>query len=115
MTGVRAISLFRLPIAEGRRKGSPRSIKYTGYAYEARWQVGRVDEALTSYERAFAAEPSYADGLHNVALLLMRKCQFSAAAKLLDWLVSTSESNSGEARRLAHLCRLELKQELARK
>ena len=78
-------------------------------------KVGRDDEALTSYERAFAVEPSYADALHNAALLLMRKRQFSAAVKLLDQLVSTSQSNSGEARRLAHLCRLELKQESARR
>ena len=60
-------------------------------------KIGRKDEALTSYERAFAAEPSYADALHNAALLLMRKRQFSAAVKLLDQLVSTSHSNSGEA------------------
>ena len=78
-------------------------------------KIGREDEALTSYERAFAVEPSYADALHNAALLLMRKRQFSAAVKLLDQLVSTSQSNSGEARRLAHLCRLELKQESARR
>jgi len=77
--------------------------------------VGRDDEALTSYERAFAVEPSYADALHNAALLLMRKRQFSAAAKLLDQLVATSQSTSGEARRLAHLCRLELKQQSARR
>jgi len=77
--------------------------------------VGRDDEALTSYERAFAVEPSYADALHNAALLLMRRRQFSAALKLLDQLVSTKEPNSGEARRLAHLCRLELKQESARR
>jgi tetratricopeptide (TPR) repeat protein len=78
-------------------------------------KFGRVDEALTSYEKAFAAEPSYADALHNAALLLMRKRQFSGAVKLLDQLVSTSHSSSGEARRLAHLCRLELKQESARR
>ncbi len=78
-------------------------------------KVGRVDEALTSYEKAFAVEPSYADALHNAALLLMRKRQFSSAVKLLDQLVSTSQSNSAEARRLAHLCRLELKQASARK
>ncbi len=78
-------------------------------------KIGREDEALKSYERAFAVEPSYADALHNAALLLMRKRQFSAAVKLLDQLVATSQSTSGEARRLAHLCRLELKQESARR
>ena len=73
-------------------------------------KVGREDEALTSYEKAFAVEPSYADALHNAALLLMRKRQFSAAVKLLDKLVATSQGGAGEANRLAHLCRLELKQ-----
>jgi tetratricopeptide (TPR) repeat protein len=78
-------------------------------------KVGRVDEALMSYERAFAVEPSYADALHNAALLLMRRRKFSAALKLLDRLVTTSQSSAGEAKRLAHLCRLELKQEQARR
>src|SRR5271165_7197539 len=78
-------------------------------------KIGRDDEALLSYEKAFAMEPSYADALHNAALLLMRKRQFSAAVKLLDQLVSTSQSTSGEARRLAHLCRLELKQGVGKK
>jgi len=78
-------------------------------------KIRREDDALTSYERAFAAEPSYTDALHNAALLLMRKREFSAALKLLDRLVATSRSTSGEARRLAHFCRLELKQESARR
>ena len=74
-------------------------------------KVGRVDEALSSYERAFAVEPTYADALHNAALLLMRRRDFSAAMKLLDQLASSRQGNSSEARRLGHLCRLELKQE----
>jgi tetratricopeptide (TPR) repeat protein len=78
-------------------------------------KVGRVDEALSSYERAFAVEPSYADALHNAALLLMRRREFSAALKLLEQLVRTSQSGAGEARRLAHLCRLEVKQESTRR
>jgi tetratricopeptide (TPR) repeat protein len=78
-------------------------------------KVGRVDEALSSYERAFAVEPSYADALHNAALLLMRKRRFSAALKLLEQLATTSQSSVGETRRLAHLCRLELKQEQERR
>jgi tetratricopeptide (TPR) repeat protein len=77
-------------------------------------KVGRVDEALSSYERAFGVEPTYADALHNAALLLMRKRRFSAALKLLDRLVTTTQSSAGEAKRLAHLCRLELKQASAR-
>ena len=75
---------------------------------------GRVDEALSSYERAFAVEPTYADALHNAALLLMRMRRFSAALKLLDQLVATSRPPAGEARRLAHLCRLELQQSARR-
>jgi tetratricopeptide (TPR) repeat protein len=78
-------------------------------------KVGREDEALSSYERAFNVEPTYADALHNAALILMRKRRFSAALNLLDQLIATSRSSSGEARRLAHLCRLELKQESARR
>ena len=78
-------------------------------------KIGREDDALSSYERATTVEPSYADALHNAALLLMRKRRFSAALKLLDQLVTTSQSSAGEARRLAHLCRLELKQEQERR
>ena len=78
-------------------------------------KIGRVDEALSTYERAFAVEPTYADALHNAALLLMRKREFPAALKLLEKLVAMSQSGDSEARRLAHLCRLELKQELARR
>jgi tetratricopeptide (TPR) repeat protein len=78
-------------------------------------KIGREDEALFSYETAFAVEPSYDDALHNAALLLMRKRRFSAAVNVLDQLVSTSQLSSGEARRLAQLCRLELKQESARR
>jgi tetratricopeptide (TPR) repeat protein len=78
-------------------------------------KIGRDDEALSSYEKAFTAEPAYADALHNAALLLMRKRRFSAALKLLDQLVAIPESSGGEARRLAHLCRLELKQEQERR
>ena len=78
-------------------------------------KIGREDDALSSYEKAFTAEPAFADALHNAALLLMRKRRFSAALKLLDQLVAIPESSVGEARRLAHLCRLELKQEQVRR
>jgi tetratricopeptide (TPR) repeat protein len=78
-------------------------------------KVGRAEEALKSYERAFAVEPTHADALHNAALLLMRKREYSVALKLLEQLVVTSRPSSGEARRLAHLCRLELKQEQERR
>jgi tetratricopeptide (TPR) repeat protein len=78
-------------------------------------KVGRAEEALQSYERAFAVEPTYADALHNAALLLMRKRRFSAALKLLDRLMATSQPGLSGIRRLAHLCRLELKQESARR
>lgn len=78
-------------------------------------KVGRDDEALASYERAFAAEPSYADALHNAVLLHMRERRFSEALQLLDRLAAGSRTSLGETRRLAHLCRLELKQESARR
>jgi tetratricopeptide (TPR) repeat protein len=78
-------------------------------------KLGREDEALSSYERAFTVEPTYVDALHNAALLLMRKHRFLQALKLLDQLVTTTGSGSAEARRLAHLCRLELKQEQGRR
>ena len=76
-------------------------------------KVGRPDEALMSYERAFTVEPAYADALHNAALLLMRGQRFPEALNLLDRLVRTSQSDVREARRLAHLCRLEIKRESA--
>jgi tetratricopeptide (TPR) repeat protein len=78
-------------------------------------KVGRIDEALSSYERAFAVEPAYADALHNAALLLMRKRRFPAVLKLLDQLTASAQSSRNEAKRLAHLCRLELKQEQERR
>jgi hypothetical protein len=81
-------------------------------------KVGGVDEALSSYERALAVEPAYADAIHNAALLLMRKRRkrrFPASLKLLNQLIATTQSSAYEAKRLAHLCRLELKQEQERR
>jgi tetratricopeptide (TPR) repeat protein len=74
-----------------------------------REKMGREDEALSSYERAFTVEPMYADALHNAALLLMRKRCFGAALPLLEQIISASPTYAPEARRLAHLCRLELR------
>ena len=72
-------------------------------------KTGREDEALSSYERAFAVEPAYADALHNAALLHLRKGRFAAALTLLDIILALAPADKGEAKRLAHLCRLELK------
>jgi tetratricopeptide (TPR) repeat protein len=72
-------------------------------------KIGRQEEALSSYERAFAVEPTYADALHNAALLLMGKRRFAAAVALLDQIISASPARAREAKRLAHLCRLEMR------
>jgi tetratricopeptide (TPR) repeat protein len=77
-------------------------------------KMGREDGALSSYERAFAVEPAYADALHNAALLLMRKRRFAAALALLDRILSASPARAQEAKRLAHLCRLEMRHDAER-
>jgi hypothetical protein len=77
-------------------------------------KTGREEEALSSYERAFAVEPAYADALHNAALLLMRKRRFAAALALLDRIMSASPARAQEAKRLAHLCRLEMRHDAER-
>jgi tetratricopeptide (TPR) repeat protein len=70
---------------------------------------GRVDEALASYERAALVEPSYNDARHNAASLLMRLRRFEAALPLWDRIAAATPSEASEARRFAHLCRLEVK------
>jgi tetratricopeptide (TPR) repeat protein len=77
-------------------------------------KMGREEEALSSYERAFAVEPTYADALHNAALLLMRKRRFATALALLDQIMSASPARAHEAKRLAHLCRLEMRHDAER-
>ena len=76
-------------------------------------KMGREAEALSSYEQAFAVEPDYADAMHNAALLLMRKRRFAAALPLLDQIASFSTA-SREAKRLAQLCRLEIRRDAGR-
>ena len=70
--------------------------------------MGREEEALSSYQGAYSAEPAYADAMHNAAILLMRRHRFAAALRLLDQITSASPASMREAKRLAHLCRLEL-------
>jgi tetratricopeptide (TPR) repeat protein len=77
-------------------------------------KMGRDEEALSSYQTAFAAEPTYFDALHNAALLLMRKRRFAAALPLLDQIISASPASALEAKRLAHLCRLEVRHDAGR-
>jgi tetratricopeptide (TPR) repeat protein len=77
-------------------------------------KMGQDEEALSSYEKAFAIEPTYADALHNAALLLMRKRRFEAALPLFNRIISQSASNTFEAKRLAHLCRLEMRHDAER-
>ncbi len=75
----------------------------------------REPDALASYERAFAIDPTYANALHNAALLRMRRREFVAAAQLLEQIRPTSPADAAEIRRLAHLCRLEAKTAETRK
>jgi tetratricopeptide (TPR) repeat protein len=77
-------------------------------------KMGREDEALSSYQGAFAVEPTYADALHNAAVLLMRKRRFAKALPLFDQIISVSPADAREAKRLAHLCRLELRHDAER-
>lgn len=73
-------------------------------------KIGRGEEALLSYERAFATEPQFADALHNAALLFMGRREFAAALPLFERIKALPSADAAEARRLAHLCRLELKE-----
>jgi Tfp pilus assembly protein PilF len=70
---------------------------------------GRERDAPVSYERAFAIDPTYANALHNAALLHMRRREFATAVRLLEQIKPTSPADAAEIRRLAHLCRLEAK------
>ena len=72
-------------------------------------KMGREEEALSSYGRAYAIEPAYADALHNAALLMMRRRCFADALRLIERIISTSPARAAEAKRLALLCRLEIK------
>ena len=74
-------------------------------------KTGREADALSSYQKAFEAEPSYADALHNAALLLIHGRRFAEAVPLLERIVALSQAGAREARRLAQLCRMELKRE----
>jgi tetratricopeptide (TPR) repeat protein len=67
----------------------------------------RYKDALVSYEQATIAEPSYRDALFNSAALLMRLQRFAEALTLWERLAESMEG-AAEAKRLAHLCRLEL-------
>jgi Tetratricopeptide repeat len=70
---------------------------------------GRSDEALASYERAAAVDQGYVDAQHNAALLLMRLKRFPDAILIWDKIAAAASPAADEAKRLAHLCRLELK------
>ena len=72
-------------------------------------RTGREKEALSTYERAYAIDPTYANALHNAALLQMRRRNFAVAIQLLEQIRSASLAEAEEIRRLAHLCRLEVK------
>ena len=74
-------------------------------------KLGREEDALLSYQQAFTVEPTYADALHNAALLLIRRRCFAQALPLLERIAAQSGAGAREARRLAQLCRMELKHE----
>jgi len=76
-------------------------------------QQGRVDEALANYRQAALVEPEYIDARYNAALLLMRVHRFEAALPLWDTIAATPAAEAPEARRLAQLCRLEVKRAAA--
>ena len=75
----------------------------------------REPDAIASYQRAFAIDPTYSNALHNAALLHMRRREFVAAVQLLEQIKPTSPADTREIRRLAHLCRLEAKTAETRK
>jgi hypothetical protein len=70
---------------------------------------GRTEEALASYEKAALVDQGYLDAQHNAALLLMRLRRFPDAILLWDKIAASASAAAEEAKRLAHLCRLELK------
>ena len=74
--------------------------------------AGKWEDAVSSYKQASSVEPTYADALHNAASLLMRRRVFHEALPLLERLVSLSPTK--ETKKLAHLCRLEIRQASAR-
>jgi tetratricopeptide (TPR) repeat protein len=75
---------------------------------------GRKNEALASYERAAEAEPTFVDAHYNAALLHMGLGQFGKALPVWERIAATSSEAAVEAKRLAHLCRLELTSAAAR-
>jgi tetratricopeptide (TPR) repeat protein len=74
----------------------------------------RLGEALESYAQAYLVEPTYCDALYNGAALLMRLRRFREALPLWEKIAATTPDGVVEARRLAHLCRLELAEAAAR-
>jgi tetratricopeptide (TPR) repeat protein len=77
-------------------------------------KVGRYEDALGSYSNALSVEPTFADALYNAAALCMRLRRFEAALPLWEQLARTTTEGAAEAKRLAHLCRLELRQAAVR-
>jgi tetratricopeptide (TPR) repeat protein len=73
-------------------------------------KTGKEDEALENYQKAFTVEPSYADALHNAALLHMRRSRFEEALTLWTRIEGACAASAEDARRLAQLCRLEMRQ-----
>jgi len=70
---------------------------------------GRKEEALSSYREAFRLEPGYGDAIHNAAALLMDMRRFDEALPLWERIAAASPEGAREAKRLAHLCRLQIR------
>jgi tetratricopeptide (TPR) repeat protein len=77
-------------------------------------KVGRYEDALASYTNALSIEPTFGDALYNAAALCMRLKRFETALALWEQLAKTTTEGAAEAKRLAHLCRLELRQAAVR-
>ncbi len=83
-----------------------------GHALE---RQGRLAEAKDSYERAGAADLTYADPLYNLGMLSLEDGDFHAAIALLErYLALDPQSEwSGKARKAVTLARLTLMQSAA--
>jgi tetratricopeptide (TPR) repeat protein len=73
-------------------------------------KVERYEDALASYTNALSVEPTFADALYNAAALFMRLRRFEPALVLWEQLARMTNEGAPEAKKLAHLCRLELRQ-----
>jgi len=72
-------------------EGEPAAHFYTAYALE---QMGNLDFARADYERCLEASPNHREARYNLASLLIRQENYSAAAEHLAYLTSIDSDNS---------------------